>query len=245
LNQGDSLDGERENREMQYLIVGDIHACYDEFQELLDKAGLRRGDAVIALGDIVDRGPDTVRVLEFFRITPNAASLMGNHERKHIRSFRREIPPASSQVIARLQIGEKAYPEAIACMSAFPVYVDLPDALLVHGFFEPGVPIESQREEVLCGAMSGEKYICRVCSQPWYEMYDLNKPLVVGHHDYGKNGKPLIAQACNSNVYCIDTGCCYGRNLTGLLLPAFRLISVTSRRDYWSKLRKAYITAAF
>lgn len=225
---------------MQHLIVGDIHGCYDEFRELLEKAGLCSGDAVIALGDIVDRGPDTARVLEFFRTAPDAASLMGNHERKHIRSFRHEIMPATSQVIARLQIGETAYPEAIACMSAFPVYVELPDALLIHGFFEPGVPIASQREDVLCGVTSGEKYICRTCHQPWYKMYDQHQPLVVGHHDYGNNGKPMIVRARNSNVYCIDTGCCYGRKLTGLLLPAFRLISVASRRDYWAEFRRKY-----
>ncbi|NJC98691.1 MAG: serine/threonine protein phosphatase, partial [Anaerolineae bacterium] len=36
---------------MQTLVIGDIHGCYDEFQALLDKAGLTEGDAIISVGD--------------------------------------------------------------------------------------------------------------------------------------------------------------------------------------------------
>ena len=89
------------------LIIGDIHGCFEELQELLDRAGLSREDEIIALGDIVDRGPASPPVLEFFQTQPNARSLQGNHERKHIRSHRGEIKPALSQRITRQQFGER------------------------------------------------------------------------------------------------------------------------------------------
>lgn len=73
---------------MQTLVIGDIHGCYDEFQALLDKAGLTEGDAIISVGDCVDRGPDTPAVLRFFQEKPNALLIMGNHERKHVRADR-------------------------------------------------------------------------------------------------------------------------------------------------------------
>ena len=79
---------------MQKLIVGDIHGCWVEFQELLDKAGLADGDRVIAVGDFVDRGPSTPRVLDFFRGQPNTRAIQGNHERKHVRSARGEVKAA-------------------------------------------------------------------------------------------------------------------------------------------------------
>jgi hypothetical protein len=41
---------------MKTLVIGDIHGCFAELQELLEAAGLLEGDAIIALGDIVDRG---------------------------------------------------------------------------------------------------------------------------------------------------------------------------------------------
>ncbi len=59
---------------MKYLIIGDIHGCYEEMQQLLDKVGLNAEDQIIALGDIVDRGPDPASVFEFFRSNQKARS---------------------------------------------------------------------------------------------------------------------------------------------------------------------------
>ncbi|MBZ0286288.1 MAG: metallophosphoesterase, partial [Anaerolineae bacterium] len=79
---------------MRTLVIGDIHGCYAELQTLLEQAALTSDDQIIAIGDLVDRGMDSKAVLEFFRTTPNARSIQGNHERKHVRSFRGEIAPA-------------------------------------------------------------------------------------------------------------------------------------------------------
>ena len=65
---------------MQTLVIGDIHGCYVELLALLEKAGLGDGDSIIAVGDIVDRGPETPQVLDFFQQMPNAYALMGNHD---------------------------------------------------------------------------------------------------------------------------------------------------------------------
>ena len=97
---------------MKQLIIGDIHGCYDELQDLLDKAELTSEDQIISIGDMVDRGPKSAESLNFFRTTPNALSIQGNHERKHVRSFRGQTEAAASQVITRAQIGEADYPDA-------------------------------------------------------------------------------------------------------------------------------------
>lgn len=228
------------NASMQSLVIGDIHGCYDELQALLDKAGLIEGDAIIAIGDIVDRGPDTPRVVEFFQNTPNAKSIMGNHERKHIKSNRGEMKPALSQVISHQQLGEQ-YPAAVAFMQTFPLYLDLPEALLVHGFWEPGVTLNQQRENVLTGVMSGEGYLQERGIWPWFDHYDGDKPLIVGHRHYRNDGEPLIV---NDKVWAIDTGCVRGGRLTGLLLPSFKLISVSARENYWSRLSRSYVRTA-
>ncbi len=94
---------------MNIFVIGDIHGCFTELQELLDKAGVAEDVRIIALGDIVDRGPDSVQVLDFFCNNPTRLSLMGNHERKHIRGARHEVRLALSQIISREEFGT-SYP---------------------------------------------------------------------------------------------------------------------------------------
>ena len=221
---------------MQKLIVGDIHGCWSEFQELLDKAGLADGDRVIALGDFVDRGPGSPRVLDFFRGQPNARAIQGNHERKHIRSSRGEVKAALSQRITRQQLGD-AYSNALAFFESLPLYLEFPEANIVHGYWEPGLPTTQQRETVLAGTMGGEKHLRATYDHPWYELYDGDKPIIVGHHDYLRNRQPFVYR---DRVFGIDTSCCHGGALTGIILPDFQFVSVPSRSDYWREMRKAF-----
>ena len=222
---------------MKTFVIGDIHGCFAELQDLLDKAGIAEGDHIIALGDIVDRGPDTPQVLEFFCNSTYRHSLMGNHERKHIRGARHEVRLALSQIVSREQFGTN-YPQALSWMESFPLFIDLPGAVLVHGYLEPGLPLEEQRDTVLCGTMSGDHYLQTKYPQPWYMLYDGIKPVIVGHHDHLRNGQPFIYQ---DRVFCLDTSCVNGGALTGLLLPEFKIISVSSRRDYWRETRQKYV----
>ena len=222
---------------MRYFIIGDIHGCYAELQDLLAKAALNSDDQIIAIGDLVDRGLDSASVINFFRDTPNADSIMGNHERKHIRWFDEQVEPAASQVITRQQIGEADYPEVISYMSDLDQYMDLPDAVLVHGFYEPGVALEDQRETVVVGTLSGEDYLRKRFSWPWYERYDGEKPLIMGHRDYTEKMQVLNYK---DRVWGIDTRCVYGGSLTGLMLPGFDIISVPSRGDHWADLQRQY-----
>jgi serine/threonine protein phosphatase 1 len=221
---------------MKTLIIGDIHGCFNEFQELLARAGIVEGDAIIALGDIVDRGPETPEVLNFFRQQANARSLMGNHERKHVRGAHGEVKLAMSQIIARGQIGE-AYQDALAFLETFPTYLELPEAILVHGYLEPGLPLEQQIVTVLCGTMSGDRHLKARYDRPWYELYNGEKPVIVGHHDYLRNGQAFVYQ---ERVFGLDTSCVHGKTLTGLLLPDFTIFSVPGRGDLWNVMRKQY-----
>lgn len=224
---------------MRTLVVGDIHGCYHELLALMERAALTAADQVIALGDVVDRGPQPLAVLELLRARPGARSILGNHERKHVRAALGEIAPARSQRITRLQCADH-YAEALAWMAALPPSLSLPEALLVHGFWEPGVPLADQRLNVIVGSVAGERYLLERYGRPWYELYDGPQPLIVGHRDYRADGQPLIYR---DRVFALDTGCVYGRALTGLVLPDFQVVSTPSRGQHWAATQAAYPTA--
>jgi serine/threonine protein phosphatase 1 len=63
------------------LIVGDIHGCFGKLEKALDAVGFdpAEGDRLISVGDLVDRGPDCERVLEWLAF-PWFFSIRGNHE---------------------------------------------------------------------------------------------------------------------------------------------------------------------
>jgi hypothetical protein len=45
------------------LLVGDVHGCFEELQELLRKCGYREGeDVLILVGDLVNKGPRSAEV---------------------------------------------------------------------------------------------------------------------------------------------------------------------------------------
>ena len=221
---------------MQTLLIGDIHGCYVELQALLEKAGLSDGDSIIAVGDIVDRGPETPQVLDFFQQTPNARTLMGNHERKHVRGARHEVKLSMSQLISRQQFGD-AYPDAVAWMGTLPLYIELAEAVIVHGYLEPGIPLAEQNPSVVCGTMGGDKILREHYERPWYEYHTGDKPVIVGHNNYNGTDQPFVY---NDKVFGLDTDCVHGKPLTGLLLPAFRFVSVPSRGNLWAQVRRTY-----
>lgn len=80
---------------MRTIIIGDVHACAQELQELLDACKLQAGDRIIFVGDLVHKGPDDNGV---FTIVTNLMSnndyeivlVDGNHEEKHARWMRHE-----------------------------------------------------------------------------------------------------------------------------------------------------------
>jgi hypothetical protein len=85
--------------------------------------------------------------------------------------------------------------------------------------------------------MGGDKYLHAQYDRPWYELYDGEKPLLVGHHNYSNTDQPFIYQ---DRVFGLDTDCVTGRALTGLLLPSFKIVSVPSRANYWAQIQRAY-----
>jgi hypothetical protein len=74
---------------MSDFLIGDISGYKKEFEELIkDKPWITR---IVALGDIIDRGPDSKGLIEFFKNNPQHACLMGNHEHMMIKSYEEVI----------------------------------------------------------------------------------------------------------------------------------------------------------
>lgn len=64
----------------RFILIGDIHGQYIQLRKLLRKIGYnKKKDTILALGDFIAKGPDSIKVLEFL-IDNNAECILGNHE---------------------------------------------------------------------------------------------------------------------------------------------------------------------
>lgn len=65
---------------MATYVIGDIHGMYTRFLEMLNKINFGASDLLISVGDVIDRGPNGITVLNKFMNTPNMEMILGNHE---------------------------------------------------------------------------------------------------------------------------------------------------------------------
>lgn len=62
-------------------VTSDLHGySLGKFKDFLDKVGFCDEDFLYILGDVIDRGPDGVKILKWLMLQPNVELLLGNHE---------------------------------------------------------------------------------------------------------------------------------------------------------------------
>ena len=62
-------------------VTSDLHGYpLEKFQALLRKAGFTERDFCFVLGDVIDRGAEGVKLLEWLMMQPNMELICGNHE---------------------------------------------------------------------------------------------------------------------------------------------------------------------
>lgn len=71
------------------IFIGDVHGCVDELTMLISKLNLDLDDRLIFVGDLVDKGPDSLDTLRFVNVLvqthDGSVVVCGNHEEKALR----------------------------------------------------------------------------------------------------------------------------------------------------------------
>ena len=139
-------------------VIGDVHGELGLLERLLVKLGRdpvtlgpagprARGRSLVFVGDLVDRGPDSVGVLD--RVMPAVAAgrarcVMGNHELNALRVpdrvdhgfwFHGEGPEPPTMPQAVLPPGRK--PGVLAFFRSLPLALEREDVVVVHASWDP------------------------------------------------------------------------------------------------------------
>lgn len=192
---------------MRTLFVGDVHGCAAELSELLERTG---PDRVILLGDLFTKGPDPAGVWRIIQET-GAEAVLGNHDAFVLRRFDRR--------------GEALAPRAaLGWLRELPLTLSEPGWLAVHAGLHP---TGHAAQTTLPIATEVRRWPDDDPSNPfWWEAYD-GPGLVL----YGHDARRLLVDR-RPVTLGLDTGCVYGKQLTGYLLEADTLVSVPARAAY-------------
>lgn len=213
------------------VVVGDIHGCYDELQDLLDRVGLGAEDRLVCVGDLVVKGEKNREVLDLFMSDARFSSVLGNHDRAVLRGLAGAPGLKASQEKCVRELEGDA-PRYAAFLGSLPPLLDLGSHVVVHAGVRPGVPLALQDEDDLVELRTlGPDRASRE-GVPWYEVYDGPQTVLFGHW-------PAAPPRRGPRALGLDTGCVYGYQLTAYLLEEDGLVSVPARRAYSSPQGRA------
>lgn len=66
---------------MSKYVMSDIHGCYEKFISILELIKFSDNDELYIIGDIFDRGPEPLKILDYVVGHKNITLLKGNHEK--------------------------------------------------------------------------------------------------------------------------------------------------------------------
>ena len=82
--------------------MSDIHGQYEQFLTLLEQIGIRKEDTLYILGDVVDRGPEPMKILKYMMAHSNIIPIIGNHEVMALPNLKLLVPEVSRNFLDKL-----------------------------------------------------------------------------------------------------------------------------------------------
>jgi protein phosphatase len=229
-------------------VVGDVHGCCDELEQLLADLGYEpsadgayahpEGRKAIFVGDLVDRGPrivDSVRLVKAMVEADTALCVPGNHDMKLVRKLRGrdvQITHGLDRTLAELETLTDAEREEVRAFL---------DGLVSHYVFDDGnlVVAHAGMKEEMAGRGSGKVRDFALYGETTGETDEFGLPVrwnwaaeyrgeaivVYGH-------TPVPEPEWLNRTINIDTGCVFGGRLTALRYPEKELVSVPAAATY-------------
>lgn len=236
-------------------IIGDIHGCYDELVELVEKLGYQVGEdgvsvrppagrKAVFLGDYGDRGPNTpavYRLVMTMVAAGDAYALPGNHDdklKRYLQGRRVQINHGLDKTVEQFERESDEFKAQVReFIDDLPTHFVFDGGALVvaHG----GMPEHLQgrvsrtvRSTALYGTTTGERDEFDLPVRlDWGADYRGRALVVYGH-------TPVAEPKWVNRTINIDTGCVFGGRLTALRYPELELVSVPARETYAKSARQ-------
>lgn len=248
-------------------LIGDVHGCCDELEQLLEQLGYHWQDAApeeapgsyrrvyahaqgrraVFVGDLVDRGP---RILDTYQLVRNMVSaghalcLPGNHDDKLARKLKGrkvQVNHGMEQSLTELALLPEEERQPLSNdMAAFI------SGLIMHNVLDDGklVVAHAGMPQEMQGRASPQVRNFALYGETSGETDEFGLPV---RYDWASDyrgratvvyGHTPVPQAEWLNgTINIDTGCVFGGALTALRYPENELVSIAAARTYAEPIR--------
>jgi bis(5'-nucleosyl)-tetraphosphatase (symmetrical) len=231
------------------IFVGDVQGCRDELERLLELVRFDPTcDVLHPVGDLVNRGPDSLGVLRLMREL-EALSVLGNHDTHLLR-----VADGTRELRARDTLDDVLAAEdredLLAWLMQQPFVREHPDLFQVHAAIHPAWadPVTELLGADPLNAEERTDFVTRVryCAAdgarpdadwpppaasfaPWFEHWERRpgetRMVVFGHWArMGLVERPLLRG--------LDTGCVWGKELTAWIAEENRIVHAPAARVY-------------
>jgi serine/threonine protein phosphatase 1 len=164
------------------IFIGDIHGHYVGLRHLLDKVAPTAADQIYCVGDLIDRGPQSAKVVSYIR-EHEFTCVLGNHELLLLDAFAK-TQDAAHMLQAWLYSGGQStlasYDRDVELLSehmewfrTLPLHLDLGDIWLVHAGLDPTLAIDEQTASEFCWIRDA----FHSAPTPYFQ----NKLIITGH----------------------------------------------------------------
>lgn len=222
---------------MATYVMSDLHGAYNPLLNMLEEINFCDEDTLYILGDVVDRGPDGIKIIQYIMGKENIKMILGNHEHMFIQYFE----PDSTELIKRRwnrngnittlkgldAISEEERKEVLDFLKALPdeqkVTINGITYILVHGFLgedtfqkvwnRPKIDEKAdikENERIIIGHTPVCEYVCPGTDESMY----------VYSHNLTEKGEHfnILHAAGFTNV-----DCCIGYGFSAARLACLRL----------------------
>jgi len=220
---------------MRTLFIGDVHGCAQALSALLARLDYdRHTDRLYLTGDAFSRGPDPLGVWDIVRAT-GAEMVLGNHDDWLIRLLEDRLSGGTlclekdkdrDQVAALWPVAD----DVLVWLKARPLFIETPEFLLVHAGVHPKAGLAgTDRSQLLTIRLWPPAK--GIIGPRWHDFYEpADKPIIFGHD---APGGLVVKRRRDGTPYAVglDSGCVYGRSLTGYILEDDRFVQVPGWQD--------------
>ena len=143
--------------------ISDVHGKYDLFCRLMDSIGFNAGDELLVLGDMTDKGLQTVRLCNLLRSEPNIHCITGNHEYDFLKAYYAAMKKEDADFDRVLDSLREYFPgdgkelcwEIIDWLESLPFFIERENFICVHA----GIAVDAQNRVLLPDKTSPEEFV--------------------------------------------------------------------------------------